>query len=321
LATSLAVLNHPKVAAAVDEREERAREARRAAADDLHRRSVKFTQVMNDHATAPPEPRELGPLPLAPRAYAILSLVESYIRRGADGVELGAADVVRLFRRGPRDGWSLRNVWIALASLRNSGYLQRVKRTVPVEQTKLGKPYTSMTIAGRRELARRQGRRGRALPPRCLHSEAPDAYARSQVRNVWTLGTIARAAKLGVRRTCGQLRDQLALVANCTATVSASSSGGPKSDHGHAVRIVAEPVSLWITPSVSGSESIEASPSATERASPAAPPSPTSSASEATTPAATPEADEGSGSASPTGIVRAWISGLWRRFRRSDGPC
>ena len=319
MVSSLAALNLPEFAAAVDEREERARARRRAAADDLHARSVKFEQVLTEHATAPPAPRlELEALPLAPRARSILGLVALYVERGFDGVELGAADIMRLFRSGARDGWSLRNVWIALASLRNSGYLQRVTRTVPVEQTKLAAPYVSMTQAGRRELARRQGRKSRKLPPRCLRSDAPDAYARSQVRNVWTLGTVARAAKLGVRGACGQLRAQLALTSNCIATVSASSSGGPKSVNGPAVRIVAEPVSLWTTPTVSGSEVIEATPPGSETCSPDAPPvtSATPVQHEPPTTAAPPsEADEGSGPVSPPGSLRAWIGSLWRRFR------
>lgn len=314
MARSLAVLNHPEFAAAVDEREERARAARRAAADDLHRRSAPYELVMNEHAAAPPAPRELGPLPLSVRAYAILGLVESYIGRGFAGVELGAADIVRLFRRSPRDGWCLRNVWIALASLRRSGYLQRVTRTVPVEQTKLGKAYVSMTIAGRRELARRQGRRGRKLPPRCLHSDAPDAYARSQVRNLWTLGTNARAAKLGKR--CGQLREQLALTANCTATVLPQSSEASGSDGSIALSVVG-PVTLWTT---AGGGDV-ATPSASERESPTRPPSPIPPASGAESATATPEADEGSGHASAPRTVGGWISSLWRRFRRSDGPC
>lgn len=319
---SLAKLNLPESARAVDAREEAARIKRRAAADDLHRRSAPYELVMNEHAAAAPAPLELGPLPLAPRAFAVLGLVASYIARGFDGVELGGVDIVRLFHRAPRDGWSTRNVWAALASLRRSGYLQRVTRTVPVEETKLRKAYVSMTAAGRRELARRQGRRGRKLPPRCLHSEAPDAYARSQVRNLWTLGTKARAAKIGTRGTCGQLRAQLALTANCTATFLPSSSAGPKSDCAPALRIVAEPVNLWTTDGETASTFIEASAPRMETCSPSSsPPSPARVPEEPTTTApATPGSCDGCGGVPPPGTVRAWIGSLWRRFRDGVRP-
>ncbi len=325
-ARTLESLNHPEISSAVDEREERQRAARRAAADELFARCAPHELVANEHATSTPATPSLGPLPLAPRAYAILGLVESYVRRGYAGVELGAVDIVRLFRRDQRDGWSTRNVWLALASLRRSGYLQRVTRTVPVEQTKLAKPYVSMTIAGRRELARRQGRRGKKLPPRCLHTDAPDAYARSQVRNLWVLGTNARAAKLG--RRCGQLREQLALTANCTATVLPLSSEVSGSGESRALSVVA-PVGLWTTRD--GSRPVGSLRSRDEslRDAELSAPPPASLTS-----AAPPVADElgdqvndaggdagsceGSEHAAPPNPLRAWIGSLWRRFRGGD---
>lgn len=307
----------------IDARENRTRDARRAAADELFTRCAPHELVTSD-CLVDGRPPAAPVAELAPRAAAVLGLVAHYVKQGFAGVELGAVDIVRIFRRDGRDGWCVRNVWIALAALRNGGYLQRVRRSVPTQLTALGAPYVSLTAAGRVALARAQGRKGRKLPPRCLRSEAPDAYARSTVRNLYVLGCNARALKLGVR--CGQLREQLAREANCTATSPLLLNTSSENLTTSATPTVVAPVDLWTTPDGGArSCSLRSRDESLRDAELSAPPpaSLTSSAPPvadqvdelAPSTAATPEAFEGCGDAAAPGTVRTWLGSLWRRLR------
>jgi hypothetical protein len=215
----------------LDARAARDRERRHAASQSLRLRSAPAAEVVRRWEAGPPPPAAVEGISL--RAAIIIAIVAAHIVDGADGIQVGGAELAAIL------GCSVRSVWSAVLELRTRGLLQRVRDSVPAEETALGGAYVTLTAAQRRAHARakRQGL------PRNVRTDRPGAYTRSTIRNLYTLGHAALRAGLGRPR---RPVDNSANRRVCTATsLPLSSESGYPTERSE-LRSVG-PVDLWTT--------------------------------------------------------------------------
>jgi hypothetical protein len=210
----------------------RERERKQAAAAELRGRCAPAAEVVTRWRAGLPAPVDAD---VRPRGQLVLAVVDVHVKEGRAGVQLSYAEWAEIL------GCCEKTALTEIRQLRDSGHLQRVRDSMPTEETALGLArYKTRSIGERRAQARRQGRRAR-LPPRNVESTAEGSYTRSTVRNLYVLGQAALALRLG-RPRCGQALRKSLYVATALSLSSQSGSGAARSD----VRTVG-PVDMWIS--------------------------------------------------------------------------